>query len=96
MTIRAAWKKKRQSQQTQVTTAPVEGGSQIGTPRESDIATTVKHGSQHEQAATTVIPANGPTFGRVGVIVDLVQRIESDLAALKKELQRLPWSKIDQ
>ena len=98
MTIRAAWKKKQRSQQTQATTAQV-GGSQVDTPRESDIATTVVHGSPNEQDATTVHPANGPIPDRVGVAVLLarsIQRIENELAELKRQLQRLPWSKLDE
>jgi hypothetical protein len=96
MTIRAAWKKKRQSQHTTLVTTTPAGGSQNQTHIESDIDTTVNNGSQHEQEATTVHPAHAPTSGRVGVIVELVQRIETDIAQLKRELQRLPWSQLDQ
>ena len=98
MTIRAAWKKKQQSQQTQATTA-IEGGSQFDTPSESDTETTVQNGSQNEHEATTVHPANGPSPDRVGVAVLLarsIQRIENELAELKRQLQRLPWSNLDQ
>lgn len=98
MTIRAG-KKRRQSQQQAAVTIAHSGGSQIGTPRESDTATTVPNGSQDEQQATTVLPAQVPTSGRVRVgmqIAATIQRIERDLIELKRQLRAIEWDKSDQ
>ena len=98
MTIRAAWKRKRQSSQTQATIVPMDG-SQNQTPSESDTVTTVPNGSPNEQQATTVPAADRSIPGRVRVgmqIAATIQRIERDLIELKRQLRRLPWDKIDQ
>ncbi len=96
MTIRAG-KKRRRSQQEQATIA-ITGGSQIQTPSESDIETTVPNRSQNEQDATTVPPADRPIPSRVRVGVEIaatVQRIERELIELKRQLRSLPWDSID-